>query len=196
MAVIDEGLHFSYLVVQILGYLHAVVLYGFVALESQSDKLVILSQYLSSRAGEVEPYLCNAGTQVVDTECHLFGKICFAFPYNPAQAGIDKSELVARSTDGDNPFQSEIPFLVRFEEGENKSARSGIDVYGNIVACLFVIGIQSSVERLYIVVQSGPGNTFDGNDADGVFVAQFQRLFGVEGGLVKRERNFAQLDLP
>lgn len=177
-------------------YLHAVGLYGLVALESQTYELVVLAQYLGGRAGEVEPYLRNAGSQVIDTECHLFGQVCLAFPYDPAQAGIDESELVARGADGDNPFQPEIPFLVRFEKGQNKSARSGVDVYGNVVAGFLVIAVECLVERLDVVVQSGPGNPFDGNNTDGVFVAQFQRLLGVEGGLVESERNLAQLDLP
>ena len=50
IAVIDKWSHFTDFVVEVLGYLHTIVLDGFVSLKSQSNKFVILSQYLSCRA--------------------------------------------------------------------------------------------------------------------------------------------------
>ena len=70
-AVVSEGSHLANLCVQVAGYLHGVLLYLTVAFESEADKLVILSQHLCSGAREVESYLCDVGTEIVDRERHL-----------------------------------------------------------------------------------------------------------------------------
>ena len=52
----------------ILGDGQRVVLYFLVTLESQTDELVILTQNLCGRTGEVQAYLSNVGTEVVYAE--------------------------------------------------------------------------------------------------------------------------------
>ena len=66
----------------------------------------------------------------------------------------------------------------------------------NVISCLGVIGVESFVERLDIIVKACPGHTLDRDDTDRVLVAHLQGLFGIEGGLFESQGHCAHLDLP
>ena len=95
VAVIDERFHLADLLVCIAGDLHAVGLHLFVAFETQTDELIVLSEDLCRRAREVQADLRDVGSQVVHAECHFVGQVFFVFPYDPAQARINQTELMS-----------------------------------------------------------------------------------------------------
>ena len=66
----------------------------------------------------------------------------------------------------------------------------------DLVSGLLVEGVEGLVEGFDVVVESGPGNSGDGDDADGVFVAEFQCGIGVEGLPPGGEGHGAEFDLP
>ena len=54
--------------VAVSGYIHRVSMYVFITFESQVDEIVILSQNLCGRTGEIQSYLRDVRSQIIDTE--------------------------------------------------------------------------------------------------------------------------------
>ena len=82
------------------------------------------------------------------------------------------------------------------QEGEDESARCGIDMDRNLVSGLAVVGVERLVEPFDVVVETRPGDAGDRHDADRVLVAEFQSGVDVERRVLHVDRNGTQLDLP
>ena len=81
--------------VQVAAYAHRVGLYCLVALESETDELIVLAENLGCRTREVEADLTDFGTEIVDRETHVGGQILLVAPNHPSEARINEAELMA-----------------------------------------------------------------------------------------------------
>ena len=99
-------------------------------------------------------------------------------------------------TDGEYPFQTEVPFDFRIQERKDKTATCSIYVDRNVVAGFGIVSIERFVECFYVVIQSCPCNALDRNNTDGVFITHLQCFFRIKGCLFKSQRHFAHFDLP
>lgn len=193
---VAEAGHLADLAVAVGGDVHRVLLDLAVALEPEPDEVVVLSEYLRRRTREVESDLRDAGSEVIDRERHFVGQVLLVLPDDPTQTRVDQSELVTRGRDRVDPFQTEVPPLVGMQEGEDESARCGIDMDRNLVSGLAVVGVERLVEPFDVVVETRPGDAGDRHDADRVLVAEFQSGVDVERRVLHVDRNGTQLDLP
>ena len=103
---------------------------------------------------------------------------------------------MAAGADGEYPFEAEIPLKSGVDERHDETARCCIYVDWNVVAGLLVVLLECIVEGLDIVVESCPGHTHDGHDADGVLVAHGNGVLGIERELLAAEGHGAHLNLP
>lgn len=62
----------------------------------------------------------------------------FVSPEDPSEAGVDKSELVARSVDRDDARDVKCPFEVRIREWRDKSTRCCVNVDLNVESLFFL----------------------------------------------------------
>lgn len=67
-----------------------------VAVEAEVDQVVVLRDDLGARAGEVEGEGFFSAAQVVKLEDQVLGQVAFVAPNDPADAGIDETELQRR----------------------------------------------------------------------------------------------------
>ena len=103
---------------------------------------------------------------------------------------------MAADTDGEHPFQTEVPFLFRIQERKYETAACSIHVDGNVVTGFGIVGVERFVKGFDIIIQSCPCDTLYRHDADCVFITHLQGFFGVERGLVEGQRHFAHFYLP
>lgn len=82
-----------------------------IAFETEVDKVVVLGDDLGSRAGEGERVGFLGAAEVVQFKLKVRGEVGFVTPDDPADAGIDKTEFMARGVDGFNARELEIPAI-------------------------------------------------------------------------------------
>lgn len=66
---------------------------------AQADELVVLPDYVRSALAEVEREGGLFCTEIVDVEDELLGEILWRAPEDPANAGVDLSNLIRSDSD-------------------------------------------------------------------------------------------------
>ncbi len=85
------------------------------------NEIIILRDDLGAWAGEVQGvgFLCS--TKIVQLKDQVFGKVRLVTPDDPANAGIDKTELVPRGVDRFHTGKLEVP--IEYSAGKFQSKR-------------------------------------------------------------------------
>ena len=84
-------------------------------------------------------YLCVGLTKFEDK---VLVEEALIFPEDPAEAGVDQTELVAGGVDGDDTRDLEVPDVVGRREGCDERAGSTVDVDRDRVACCLLIFVE------------------------------------------------------
>ena len=80
---------------------------------------------------------------------------------------------MARSADGPNVRELEVPIQIGLDERSDHCARCTVNVNTNGDLCRLVVLGKSSVNTLHIVVTTRVGDAEEANNADGVIVNVF-----------------------
>src|SRR5829696_1954133 len=109
--------------------------------------------------------------------------------------GYTPAVLVTRGVDRGHPLKAEVPHEIGIDEGRDHPPRSPVHVDGHVEAgalLQIVEGVRDLLDRLVRAVE---GRAEDGHHADGVLVAELDRLLAVKVETVSLHRHVAGLDL-
>src|SRR5215211_5160743 len=161
-------------------YVPALLLDAPVALEAQPEKVVVLRHDLRARTREVQGECRHISSEVVHPKDEILRQGLRISPDGPADAGVNPAVLVARGVDRSHPLQAKVPDEIRIYERRDHSPRCPVHVDRHVQArapLQIVEGIRELDNRFVRTVEGG---TADGDNADGVLVAELGRLFAVE----------------
>ena len=147
-----------------------------ITVEPQMNEIIILRDDLGARAGEVQGIGFFCSTKIVQLKDQVFGKVRLVTPDDPANARIDKTELVPRGVDRFHTRKLEVPIKCLAEKfryrivnrpfgttdfgvgkGSNKTTAGGIHMDGNIIPSLRLVFIQDLGNLLHWLVVTGIG---------------------------------------
>ena len=192
----DEDTQFLDALNQVMGNIHGAHLDLFVTLEAVTHEHVVLTDDLRSTAAEVDSHGRFLTAQIAYPEDQILRQSFLATPANPANARIHQTILMARSADGPNVRELEVPIQIELDERSDHCARCTVNVNTNGDLCRLVVLGKSSVNTLHIVVTTRVGDAEEANNADGVIVNVFHRIFCGHIEMIGLHRNETHLDVP
>lgn len=115
-------------------------------------------------------------------ENQVLRQIALVPPDNPANTSVDKTKLMTASVDGFDSRKLEIPPLTGFgvREWGNEASRCSINVDGNVIASLLLIGIQDIVDLFYWFIVACVSATQDDKNAYSVLIDVLLHQLGVQ----------------
>ena len=101
-----------------------------------------------------------------------------------------------RGVDGDHPFQPEVPFQVRLQEGCHHGPRRAVDVDLDVESGLGLDAVQGGRDPGDRFVASRVGDSHDRDHTDGVLVYVVLQVVAVEYRMFPADRHVARLHVP
>ena len=142
---------------------------------AQANEVVILTDDLAGRAGEVDGKVGDFPAQIVHVEDQAFRQFGSISPHYPAAAEGGQAVLVSGRADGFHAGDAEVKGNVRSAEGSQERTAGAVHMDVNVNAGLGFIVIQGlgNVRREFISARVGHAK--GGHHHDGVFIHLFQQ---------------------
>ena len=137
---------------------------------AETHEVVVLGEDHRGAGGEVEREGRVRLPQVVLVEDQVLSEIRLLAEDQPADSGIDESELVAGGVDRPYLLQPEVPLRVRIEKRPDEGAAGAVDVEGDVEALLVLQLDQEVVDPHHVVGVAREGGADHRRDADRVLV--------------------------
>ena len=111
-------------------------------LKAKVHEVEVLRNDGMRRAREVERERVFDGAEVMQLKDEVLGKVLLRAPDDPADPDVRQAELVARSVDGDDAWDAEVPLELRSREGSDEATGRAINVDRDGMTCLLLVLVE------------------------------------------------------
>ena len=138
---------------------------------AQAQEVVVLTDHLVSRPGEVQGERRHVPAEVVHPEDQILRQKVGVAPHHETDTWIGQSVLVAADVDRRHPRETEVPLEVGMQEWHDESSAGPVDMHRDVQAPVLGHGVQRGADVGDRLQFTGVGGAQDGHHADGVLVA-------------------------
>ena len=161
----------------------------------EPGEVVVLGQHHRRAGGEVQREGGVPLAEVVLIEDEILREVGPLAEDQPADARVDKAELVTGDVDRPDLLEAEIPLGLRIQERPHEPTARRVDVEGHIDFTLSLEIEQAVVDAPDVVGMAGEGRAQHGGDADRVLIDERNHVLGPDHVLVWLQRHDPRLDV-